>query len=138
MEKLLRVVEKSRYLHAALKEEGEEEEEEGWNNIVAVAGRVEEEHYILEMEGVDAESGGPGIVEELRVVVIVGVPADIVGTEKREIEKVIVMRYTNYMVPDAQELKEGVFDYAVIHRVDLIQPKWNSDRNFWMLEMEEV
>lgn len=35
-------------------------------------------------------------------------------------------------------MKEGVFDCAVIHRVDLIQLKQNSDRNFWMLAMEEV
>jgi len=97
MEKLLRVVEKNRYLHTALQEE---EEEEGWN-IVAVVGRGEGEHYILEMADVDVESDDSDITEELRVVVIVGVPADIVGTEKREIEKVIVMRYTNHMVPDA-------------------------------------
>jgi len=99
MEKLLRVVEKNRYLHTALQEE-EEEEEEGWN-IVAVVGRGEGEHYIFEMADVDVESDDSDITEELRVVVIVGVPADIVGTEKREIEKVIVMRYTNHMVPDA-------------------------------------
>jgi len=97
MEKLLRVVEKNKYLHTALQEE--EEEEEGWN-IVAVVGRVEGEHYILEMAGVDVDVESD-IAEELRVVVIVGVLADIVGTEKREIEKVIVMRYTNHMVPDA-------------------------------------
>lgn len=129
-EKLLRVVEKNRYLHKAL------QEEEGWD-IVAVAGRVEGEHYILEMADVDVESDGSDIIEELRAVEIVGVPADIVGTERREIEKVIVMRYTNYMVPVVQELKEGVFDYVVIHRVGLIQPKRNSDRNSWMLAMEE-
>lgn len=98
MEKLLRVVEKNRYfLHTALREE----EEEGWNNILAVAGRVEEEHYILEMEAVESDDSDI-VVEELRVVVIVGIPADIVGMEeKREIEKVIGMRYTNYMIPDA-------------------------------------
>jgi len=134
MEKLLRVVEKNKYLHTALQEE--EEEEEGWN-IVAVVGRVEGEHYILEMAGVDVDVESD-IAEELRVVVIVGVLADIVGTEKREIEKVIVMSYTNHMVPDAQELKEGVFDYAVIHRAGLIQPKRNSDRNFWIVAMGEV